>query len=117
MGMIGLSVLMAVKAILPECKVTVLSRYDFQSQLAEKLGADNILTDKDDYQSIAKAAGAKYFSAPLNKGAIVGGFDLIYDCVGNEESINNALRWAKAGGKIVMVGASLKPMKRVDIVT
>jgi threonine dehydrogenase-like Zn-dependent dehydrogenase len=35
MGMIGLSVLMSVKAIRPECEVTVLSRYDFQSQLAE----------------------------------------------------------------------------------
>ena len=117
MGMIGLSVLMAVKAIRPECEVTVLSRYEFQSQLAEKLGAKNILTAKDGYWGIAKAAGGKYFSAPMNKGAVVGGFDVIYDCVGKEDTINNSLRWAKAGGKVVMVGAPLTPMKRVDLVT
>jgi threonine dehydrogenase-like Zn-dependent dehydrogenase len=117
MGMIGLSVLMSVKAIHPECEVSVLSRYDFQSKMAEKLGAKNVLTNKDGYQEIAKAAGGKYFSAPMNKGAIVGGFDVIYDCVGDEETINNSLRWAKAGGKIVMVGAAMKPMKRVDLVT
>ena len=117
MGMIGLAVLMAVKAIRPECEVTVLSRYDFQSQQAEKLGAKNILTPKDGYPEIAKAAGGKFFSAPLNKGAVVGGFDIIYDCVGSGETVNNSLRWVKAGGKVVMVGAPLSPMKNVDLVT
>lgn len=117
MGMIGLSVLMAVKAIQPDCDVTVLSKYEFQSQQAEKLGAKTILTSKDGYQGIAQAAGGKYFSAPMNKGAIVGGFDVVYDCVGSEETVNNSLRWVKAGGKVVMVGAPLSPMKRVDLVT
>ncbi|HSG45992.1 MAG TPA: alcohol dehydrogenase catalytic domain-containing protein [Anaerolineales bacterium] len=117
MGMIGLSTLMAVKAIRPECEVSVISRYDFQSQMAEKLGAKTILTPKDGYPEIAKAAGGKFFSAPMNKGAVVGGFDIIYDCVGNEETINNSLRWTKAGGKVVMIGAAMRPMKRVDLVT
>ena len=117
MGMIGLATLMSIKAILPECEVTVMSRYEFQAQMAEKLGAKNILTEKDGYQGIAKASGGKYFSAPLNKGAIVGGFDIVYDCVGNAETVNNSLRWVRAGGKVVLIGAPLAPMKRVDLVT
>jgi threonine dehydrogenase-like Zn-dependent dehydrogenase len=117
MGMIGLSVLMSVRAIRPGCDVTVIARHGFQSQLAEKFGAKNILSDRDGYHAIAKAAGAKFFSAPLNKGAIVGGFDIVYDCVGDTATINNALRWVKAGGKLVLVGASLSPMKNVDLVT
>jgi threonine dehydrogenase-like Zn-dependent dehydrogenase len=117
MGFIGLGVLMAVKAIRPECEVTVLSRYDFQSQMAEKLGAKNILTEKDGYQGIAEAAGAKFYSAPMNKGAIVGGFDIVYDCIGNASTISDALRWVKAGGKVVMVGTVLSPMRQLDLVT
>jgi len=116
-GMIGLAVLMAVKAAQPECEVTVLSRYDFQSQMAERLGAKNNLTAKDGYPGIAKASGGKFFSAPLNKGIVVGGFDVIYDCVGNAHTLNDSMRWVKAGGKVVMVGAHLQPMPNVDLVT
>jgi len=115
-GMIGLSVLMAVKATQPACEVTVISRYDFQSQMAERLGAKNILGDKDGYQGIAQVSGGKFFSAPMNKGIVVGGFDIIYDCVGDSNTLNDCLRWVKANGKVVMVGAHMQPMTKVDMV-
>jgi len=115
-GMIGLTVLMATRATQPDCEVTVLSRYDFQSQMAERLGAKNILYARDGYRGIAEASGGKFFSAPLNKGIVVGGFDLIYDCVGNSNTINDCLRWVKAKGKIVLVGTHLMPMKNLDLV-
>jgi threonine dehydrogenase-like Zn-dependent dehydrogenase len=104
--MIGLSVLMAARAVQPDCEVTVLSRYEFQSQMAERLGAKNILYERDGYRGIAKASGGKFFSAPLNKGIVVGGFDLIYDCVGNARTLNDCLRWVKAKGKVVLVGST-----------
>jgi threonine dehydrogenase-like Zn-dependent dehydrogenase len=115
-GMIGLSVLMAVRAVQPACEVTVLSRHDFQSQMAERLGAKNILNPRDDYRSIAKASGGKFFSAPLNRGIVVGGFDMIYDCVGNSNTLNDCLRWVKAKGKVVLIGSSLYPMADLDLV-
>jgi len=114
-GMIGLAVLMAAKAAQPDCEVTVISRHEFQSQMAERLGAKNILRSGE-YQGIAKAAGGKFFSAPLNKGVIVGGFDMIYDCVGNSATLNDCLRWAKANGKVVLVGAHMQLMTKVDMV-
>ncbi|HEX5840525.1 MAG TPA: alcohol dehydrogenase catalytic domain-containing protein, partial [Anaerolineales bacterium] len=49
-GMIGLSVLMAVRAAQPACEVTVLARYDFEAQMAERLGARNILYQSDGYR-------------------------------------------------------------------
>lgn len=115
-GMIGLTVLMAARAIQPDCEVTVLSRHDFQSQMAERLGAKNILYERDGYQGIAKASGGKFFSAPLNKGIVVGGFDMIYDCVGNSSTLNDCLRWVKARGKIVLVGTNLMRMDKLDLV-
>jgi threonine dehydrogenase-like Zn-dependent dehydrogenase len=115
-GMIGLTVLMAARAAQPDCEVTVLSRYEFQSQMAERLGAKNILYSRDGYRGIAKASGGKFFSAPLNKGIVVGGFDMIYDCVGNSNTLNDCLRWVKSKGKVVLVGTNLMPMKNLDLV-
>lgn len=115
-GMIGLSVLMAARAAQPSCEVTVLSRYDFQSQMAERLGAKNILYQSDGYRGIARASGGKFFSAPLNKGIVVGGFDIIYDCVGNAITLNDCLRWVRAKGKVVLVGSHLMPMNNLDLV-
>ncbi len=115
-GMIGLSVLMAVRAAHPSCEVTILSRYEFQSQMAERLGGKNILYQRDGYRGIARASGGKFFSAPLNKGIVVGGFDIIYDCVGNASTLTDCLRWIKAKGRIVLVGSLLMPMTRLDLV-
>ena len=115
-GMIGLSVLMAARAAQPSCEVTVLSRYDFQSQMAERLGAKNIVSQSEGYRSIAEASGGKFFSAPLNKGIVIGGFDIIYDCVGNSSTLNDCLRWVKAKGKVVLVGSHLMPMTNLDLV-
>ena len=115
-GMIGLSVLMAVRAAQPDCEVSVLSRHSFQSQMAERLGAKNILYSRDGYRGIAKASGGRFFSAPLNRGIVVGGFDMIYDCVGNSNTLNDCLRWVKSDGKIVLVGTHLMPMGKLDLV-
>lgn len=115
-GMIGLSVLMAVRAAQPDCDVAVLSRHDFQSRMAERLGARHILRSSDGYRGIARISGGKFFSAPLNKGTVIGGFDLIYDCVGNAGTLNDCLRWVRANGRVVMIGAHMQPMPRVDLV-
>ena len=41
---------------------------------------------------------------------LLGGFDLIYDVVGIETTLNNALRWSRAGGTVVLVGVNLHRM-------
>lgn len=115
-GMIGLSVLIAIEAVQPDCQVTVLLRYKFQSEMAERLGARHILYASDGYEGVARISGGKFFSAPLNKGTVIGGFDMIYDCVGNSDTLNDCLRWVKAKGKVVLVGNHMQPMVKVDMV-
>ena len=114
-GIIGLLTTMTVKALVPEAEITVLARYPHQQALAEKLGASHILNGRDGYPAIAKLTGGKYFSAPLNTGVVVGGFDVIYDCVADPHTTHDALRWVRAGGTVVMVGAHMAPMPKVDL--
>ena len=113
-GILGLLVTMVVKALVPEAEITVLARYSHQQKMAEKLGARHILGGPD-YSAIAMLTGGRYFTAPLNKGVIIGGYDVIYDCVANAETTNHALRWTRAGGTVVMVGAHMAPMPKVDL--
>lgn len=113
-GIIGLLTTMVLKAFFPEADVTTLARYPHQQEMAERLGADNILKGAD-YSTVAKLTGGKFYSAPLNRGVVIGGFDLIYDCVANEYTTNTALRWVRAGGTVVMVGSHMSPMPKVDL--
>ncbi|MEW6407014.1 MAG: zinc-binding dehydrogenase, partial [Chloroflexota bacterium] len=113
-GIIGLLVTMVVKAMVPEAEITVLARYPHQQSMAEKLGAAHLLKNAD-YSEIARLSGGKFFTGPLNKGVVIGGYDLIYDCVANPETTNHALRWTRAGGIVEMVGAHMAPMPKVDL--
>jgi threonine dehydrogenase-like Zn-dependent dehydrogenase len=116
-GIIGLLTVMIVHALVPQAEVTVIARYPHQQEMARKLGAKNILSGREGYPAVARLTGGKYFSAPLNKGLVVGGFDVIYDCVADPRTTNDALRWVRAGGTVVMVGAHMAPMPKVDLST
>jgi threonine dehydrogenase-like Zn-dependent dehydrogenase len=114
-GVIALLYVSVIRGLCPEAEITVLGRYPHQQEMAENLGATHILSDKASYQDIARITGGQFFSAPLNKGIVTGGFDIVYDCVGTPQTTTDALRWTRANGTVVMVGLHMKPMKKVDL--
>jgi threonine dehydrogenase-like Zn-dependent dehydrogenase len=105
---------MAVTSLFPEAEVTSLARYPHQQQLAERLGAQHIM-QRSSYPEVARLTGGAFFSAPLNRGIVTGGFDVIYDCVADEHTTNDALRWVRAGGTVVMIGSHMSPMPKLDL--
>lgn len=114
-GIIGLLVTMALRALAPSCEVTVIARHAHQAEMAERLGAQRVLRGRPTYPTIAQVTGGKYFGALFNKGIVIGGFDRVYDCVATSETVNDALRWTRAGGTVVMIGAHMAPMPQVDL--
>ncbi len=114
-GIIGLLTIMVVRALAPQSEITAIARYPHQQAMAEKLGAKHILTGREGYAAIARLTGGKFFSAPLNQGVVIGGYDLVYDCVADPRTVNDALRWTRANGKVVMIGAHMAPMPKVDL--
>ncbi len=113
-GIIGLLTTMAVHALCPEAEISATARHLYQAEMAERLGARHILRSTD-YATIAKLSGGRYFSAPLNKGVVIGGFDRIYDCVADDLTLGNSLRWVRAEGTVVMVGSHMAPMAKIDL--
>jgi threonine dehydrogenase-like Zn-dependent dehydrogenase len=63
---------------------------------------------------VARITNAKLYTGPLNNRMILGGFEVVYDCVGSPQSVQDSLRWARAGGTVVMVGSNMERM-RVDL--
>lgn len=114
-GIIGLLTTMVVRALAPQAEITAVARYHHQAELAEKLGAKHVLMGRDVYAHVTRITDGKFFTAPLNKGIVLGGFDVVYDCVGDEESLTNSLRWTRAGGTVMMIGLHMSPMKNIDL--
>jgi threonine dehydrogenase-like Zn-dependent dehydrogenase len=108
-GMIGLNVIQFARLFSPGCRIYLLEKIDFKKKLALELGADEVL-DGDPYEATANATGAHSYRGPLKNHNLLGGFDLIYDCVGHSKTIHDSLRWLKAGGDYVMIGNQLSPV-------
>lgn len=113
-GIIGLQVIQSVRLVEPGCRLTVLARHEQQAEAARRLGADEVLRGEDVYARVAAITGAKAYRAPMNRGMLLGGFEVIYDCVSSASTITDSLRWARAGGTVVMVGIHLEFLK-VDL--
>jgi len=113
-GVIGLTVIQAVRAFSPECRISVMARYPQQVEMAGKLGADEIISQEDSYSASARITSGKLYTGQFKNRMILGGFDVVYDCVGSKKTVQDSLRWARAGGTVVLVGVNLKPM-HVDL--
>lgn len=110
-GTIGLLTLQVIHALVPSAIVSVMARYPFQIEQATRLGAAHILYPQDSYQGVERATGAKLFTGMFDNKMLLGGYEIIYDTIGNKETIHNSLRWARAGGTVVLTGLSLHAMQ------
>lgn len=107
-GMIGLATLQAIRAAEPSAEVYAAARYPQQQALAREHGAT--LLEGDLYDATARLVGASVHKGPLfDNRMLLGGFDVIYDCVATSATVHQAVRLARAGGAVVMVGVHLKP--------
>lgn len=116
-GVIGLSVVAAIKALEIECSITVLVKHRFQGKMAEALGADQIVYLEDNYvEKMTAALGAERLKPLFGPEVIQGGANIVYECVGKKTSVSDSLRFAESGGTIILLGlASI--MKKVDWTT
>jgi len=90
--------------------VAAIAKYPHQQEWAQKLGANEVVpTGKRVYEKLSELTDAKIFRPELGKPTVLGGFDIVFDCVGNEDSLNDAVRWTRANGVLVVVGMPAEP--------
>lgn len=108
-GTIGLLTAYAAVLLFPEAEVYALARHNFQAEKLEQMGVNVIDERKTDYKKIASLTDAQYAKGYFGNEIMLGGFDVVYDSVGNDTTINNSLRWLKGGGCLVLIGINFNP--------
>lgn len=106
-GAIGLTVLAALRALGSQAEVLVLARHAFQEQAAQRLGASRVVraASREAYfAEIAELTHASLKRPVIGKPVVLGGADLVFECVGSDGSLDDSLRLARNGGRVVVVG-------------
>ena len=110
-GTIGFLLIQVLRLLQPRCQITAVAQFPWQGELARDFGVDHVfLVGQYGYREVAQITGASLHQGRAGNQMLLGGFDLIYDVVGIETTLNNALRWSRAGGTVVLVGVNLHRM-------
>lgn len=108
-GSIGLLTIAAIKALVPDARVTSLARHQFQAEHAKRLGAERVVFARGDYLGeLAEAGGARLLKPIIGKPVGVGGFDRTFICIGGAQATDDAMRVTRAGGTLVLLGNSAR---------
>jgi threonine dehydrogenase-like Zn-dependent dehydrogenase len=105
-GSIGLLTTAALSALAPAATLTVLARHEFQAEHARRLGAARVVASRGDYLAALAEAGQARLLEPIIGRPIGtgGGFDFTFVCVGGPRAVDDALRLARPGGTVVLLG-------------
>jgi L-iditol 2-dehydrogenase len=108
-GTIGALTVRALRATGWDGPLACIGRYDFQLELAQAAGADPVFRRPDEaYRWAAGLPHARSYKPTLAARFVEGGPSLVYDTVGSDSSINDALALTREAGKLVMVGAAAR---------
>jgi threonine dehydrogenase-like Zn-dependent dehydrogenase len=110
-GTIGLLTIAAVKLFTPPRRLIAIAKHPTQRDLAQKLGADQVIAPSEVFQRIRFATGARRLDG-MNRSLLLGGADVTFECVGRADSLNDAVRFTREGGTVVAVG--MPGEERVD---
>jgi len=102
-GTIGLLTVAAVKLFTPPRRLIAIAKHPTQRDLARKLGADQVVAPADVFQRIRFATGSRRLES-MNRSLLLGGADVTFECVGRADSLNDAVRYTREGGTLIVVG-------------
>jgi threonine dehydrogenase-like Zn-dependent dehydrogenase len=107
-GVIGLTVIAALRALFPEAEVVALAKHGHQAAAAEAAGAAVVRTDADGRHSeaLSRASGARLAGPSLEQPTVAGGFPTVFECVGSSPAVDLAFRFTEERGTTVLVGGS-----------
>lgn len=110
-GAIGLLTIAAVKLFTPPRRLVAVAKHPHQRELARALGADQVVAPQEVFQRVRFATGARRLDG-IGRTLLLGGADVTFECAGRAETLNDAVRLTRAGGRVIAVG--MPGEERVD---
>jgi len=111
-GLLGMGVAASIRALGSRCRLVALVRHDRQAEVMKRFGVDEtVYVARSDsqgvrYRKVAELIGGTVVPSKFGHQAFIGGFDMVYDCVGSGQSLTDAMKYARARGTVVEVGTS-----------
>jgi len=105
-GVIGTLIVQAIRALDIPCEITVAVSSSFTRELARKAGADHTISGKNILQQASQITGGKCYTPLMGPAAMMGGFNRVFDCFSTSSSVGSAMRLARTGAVISLVGIS-----------
>lgn len=103
-GVIGNLIIQALRVLSPGCRISVIEPSSHSADLALKMGAREVIPWKAVFEHSVSITGAKVYKPMLGSDILMGGFNRIYDTVGNSATLNRSLRLLAAFGVLSIVG-------------
>jgi threonine dehydrogenase-like Zn-dependent dehydrogenase len=114
-GPIAMSTVWALRAAGFGGDIVVQAKRDKETKLARSLGASDVVKPGLEARQALVDRGAMAYQ-PLVGPEVYsgGGFPIIFDCVGSRESLDQALRFIRPRGRLVMLGCSAQ-IRNLDL--
>ena len=107
-GMLGLALCACLRGLGYGGRIDALDVNDYLVPIARGMGADELLLLPEDrrgrFARIAERTGGVVERSRFGNLMLSGGYDVVFDCVGSSGSLNEALKWTRARGQMIMVG-------------
>ena len=103
-GSVGLFTVAALRQLTPAGRIICVAKHERQKHEALRLGADEVVHPGEIYGELPKVWGAEVYSPELGKPVVMDGVDKVFECVGAPGTIEDAVRLARPGGEVTLVG-------------
>ena len=113
-GTIGLLTVAALRMLGYQNRILIFAKYRHQQQLALNLGANEVISPNNSrYAAFCELTGAVSHQPELGQQVLIGGVDVTLDCIGSSVTIDDALRFTRASGQVILLGMPGIP-KNID---
>ncbi|MEX0753556.1 MAG: zinc-binding dehydrogenase [Actinomycetota bacterium] len=114
-GTVGALVTLALRSLTSAGRITVVAKHPKQRELAERMGADEVIEPKQATNAVRRSSHTMKLSPERGPDFLLGGVDVAIECAGSRGGLDTALRTTRAGGRVVLSaipasGADLTPV-------
>jgi threonine dehydrogenase-like Zn-dependent dehydrogenase len=103
-GSVGLFVVAALRQLTRAGRIICVAKHGRQRKEALRLGADEVVHPKETYTTLPAVLGTQVYKPEISKPVVMGGADRVFECVGSSGTMEDAVRLARPGGEVTLVG-------------
>jgi threonine dehydrogenase-like Zn-dependent dehydrogenase len=103
-GSVGLFTVTALRYLTDAGRIICVAKHERQRNEALRLGATEVVHPRETYTKLPEMLGTTPYIPELGKPVVMGGAGKVFECVGAAGTMEDALRLARPGGEVILVG-------------